>query len=254
MPSYLVAGSSRGIGLALVQLLAVKPNTSIVYASIRDPKAPIISNLNKDKKIHPIQLDITSQPSVDAAVETVKNEISSLDVLIIAAGVAMGTFTSVGSAEQLEISLQTNTISVYRTTLAFLPLIRAGTAKIIALGTPGGTFSTAPALLSAGIPIGTYSIAKAALHFMMMVLDAELTKEGIVTATVDPGIMGTDMAKEMAERGGQKVMKKFEEISLVPVSAEESAESILKIIKGMGVEKSGKLFGLVNGEAKVLPF
>lgn len=72
--TYFITGSSRGIGVELVEQLAAKGN--IVIASARNPEAAEkLQKLVDNKKVFAVKLDVQSEESVKAAVEKV-NEIS----------------------------------------------------------------------------------------------------------------------------------------------------------------------------------
>jgi NAD(P)-dependent dehydrogenase (short-subunit alcohol dehydrogenase family) len=72
--TYLITGSSRGIGLELVKQLAAEGN--IIIASARNPEgAEQLQKLVDNKNVFTVQLDVTNADSVKAAVAKV-NEIS----------------------------------------------------------------------------------------------------------------------------------------------------------------------------------
>lgn len=256
MTSYLVAGASRGIGLALTQALASQPSTSTIFAGVRNTNDPTLSTLKSNPKIRVVELDITSDISVSAAAEDIAQQNGGkLDVVIVNAGVAKGSFTSTSTAADLEANLATNTIGVYRTILAFLPLVRAGNAKkILALSTGGARFTTAPFAAQLGIPLGPYGISKAALNFMMLLLGGELANEGILTASVNPGVVATDMTAEVAAKGGKEFTAKFEKIGLVFITPQACAEGLVKVVDGLDSDKSGKFLEWKDGEVRVSDF
>ena len=81
--SYLVSGSSRGIGLELVRILANRPET-IVFAGVRNPsKAGELQKIVAEhSNVHIIKLDSISAPDAKAAAETVEKAAGGLDVVI----------------------------------------------------------------------------------------------------------------------------------------------------------------------------
>jgi NAD(P)-dependent dehydrogenase (short-subunit alcohol dehydrogenase family) len=58
--SALVTGSSRGIGLGLIEHLAASPDISIVFAAVRNPDAPKLTALAKkyNNKIAVIKMEL----------------------------------------------------------------------------------------------------------------------------------------------------------------------------------------------------
>lgn len=251
MPSYFVAGASRGIGLALVERLSAKPSTDIIYAGVRTPEtAP--SQLVSDSKIRILKLDVLSQADVDAAATAVEKEAGSLDVFIFNAGAANNGSVVKSDVDQLQAMVDINTVAPHRLIQAFLPLIRKGhVKKIIAIGTAAGSFGIARGLAQAGFPLGLYGVSKAGLHFLLMLYGAELASEGIVVASIHPGMVETDGARQVFERMGESAQTKIEQIGEKMLSTTESAEGIIQVIDDLTLERSGDLLGV---DGSTLPF
>lgn len=114
MPTYLVAGASRGIGLALIERFSTESSTSIVYAGIRTPETtPLL--LKSDPNIYILKLDVMLQADVDVAVKVVETETGSLDVLIFNAGVASTHGTVIQSdIKDLQSVIDLNTVAPHR--------------------------------------------------------------------------------------------------------------------------------------------
>ena len=252
MTSYLVAGASRGIGLEITRQLSILPTTAYVFACARNP-ASFPQDITNNTKIHTIKLDVTSSADAAAATDTIsKITNGTLGVLVVNAGINITDSVCDASVEQLQKTLETNTVGVHRIIQSCLPLLRAGTAKkIIVLGASSGTFPVAHHLASTGMPaVGAYAVSKAAAHMLTMLYALELAKEGFMTASVHPGVVMTDMAatvmqkhpemKEAAEKSGTKV--------LTPV---ESAVGIVKVIEMLTMGNSGKL---ISWEGEILSF
>lgn len=98
MASYLVTGSSRGIGLAIVTALASKPATEIckVFASARsetDSLKQLIAG--SGGRVEWVPLEVTSQESVQQAANKVLESLegNGLDVLINNAGIGSKALT-----------------------------------------------------------------------------------------------------------------------------------------------------------------
>lgn len=92
MASYLITGSSRGLGLALATLLASKPASEVsqVFASARSESAGIRDLVAKSEgRVHFIPLEVTSFDSAEAAAQQVDSVLGGkgLDVLVNNAGI-----------------------------------------------------------------------------------------------------------------------------------------------------------------------
>lgn len=93
MANYLITGSSRGLGLALVSRLAALPSSEVgtIIATARQDNSPQLRDLvNKSSgQVGFVPLDVTSPQSIQQAVKLVENRLQGkgLDVLINNAGV-----------------------------------------------------------------------------------------------------------------------------------------------------------------------
>ena len=93
MANYLITGSSRGLGFALVSRLAALPSSKVgtIIATARQDNTPQLCDLiNKSSgKVVFVPLDVASLQSIQKAVKLVENLLQGkgLDVLINNAGV-----------------------------------------------------------------------------------------------------------------------------------------------------------------------
>ena len=111
MPSFLVTGASRGIGLSIVRQLATRPASEVttVFASARSLSNALAAVISEAQgRVEYVELDVTSHESAASACVAVTRSLhgSGLDVLINNAGVMPYTpggiknmFVSLGSAE-----------------------------------------------------------------------------------------------------------------------------------------------------------
>ena len=85
----LVSGASRGIGLAIVQELLADPAVERVYASSRQGArdARLAALAAGGDRLHALDMDVTSEPSVQGAAEAVQHDGGRLDLLVNCAGV-----------------------------------------------------------------------------------------------------------------------------------------------------------------------
>lgn len=84
--------------------------------------------------------------------------------------------------------METNLFGPWRTTLAFLPLLRASPhGRIVNVSSEGGSLAS----MGAGPP--AYHTTKAALNAFTRTLAAELRSAGILVNAICPGWTATDM-------------------------------------------------------------
>src|SRR6266700_98494 len=149
--TILVTGANRGIGQALAEE-ALNRGAKRVYAGTR------VSLTHPDGRVTPLTLDVTSAAQIQEAAGTV----SSLDVLINNAGIAL--YDDLSDPAALERSLAVNLFGTYSVTRAFLPLLaHSGGAVVNILS----AYAFAPLPL-----IPAYSISKAAAFSMTQSLRA----------------------------------------------------------------------------------
>ncbi|KZV79223.1 NAD(P)-binding protein [Exidia glandulosa HHB12029] len=201
MPTWLVTGTSRGIGLELAtQLAADSGNT--VFASCRKPDtASTLNDLAKSyTNLHVVALDVDDESSARAAAEAVKTILpagAGIDYLINNAGWAVS-----GSVENIDLEViagtfNTHVLGALRVFRAFLPLLKAGNRKVVVQVSSelGSLELVNDPRVGARSP--SYSIAKVGLNMLTRKI-AKQYPEFIVFAFA-PGFVKTDMGGAGAE-------------------------------------------------------
>src|SRR5258708_295478 len=130
MKIIVITGASSGFGALTARALAKAGHT--VYASMRDTtgqnarQVEEAKRFTKDNKVdlRSIELDVTSQASVDAAIQKIVGENKRLDVVIHNAGhMAFGPAEAF-TPEQLAVLYDINVLSTQRVNRAALPQLR----------------------------------------------------------------------------------------------------------------------------------
>ncbi|MFP3466367.1 SDR family NAD(P)-dependent oxidoreductase [Leifsonia sp. SIMBA_070] len=186
MTTTLITGANRSLGLETARRLVDAGHT--VYAGMRDTAS---GDAARAVGAVPVQLDVTDQDSVDAAIRS----LPALDVLVNNAGIlgsSRAGLDDLNSAAMLE-TLDTNVLGVVRVTQAALPLLRASDHPVIVNVASGVGF---PRWLSTeghdeffvrGVP---YAASKAAV-IALTVQYAKNLPEFRINAS-DPGYTATD--------------------------------------------------------------
>jgi len=130
-PVGLVTGGNKGIGRAIVAGLAERG--FVVYLGARDAARgeDAAAELCSFGDVRFVQLDVTSQGEVDAAVQRIESDFGRLDALINNAGVSVGNFRHLDhstkpteeTADDLRNVYEVNVFAVVRMINAFLPLL-----------------------------------------------------------------------------------------------------------------------------------
>jgi NAD(P)-dependent dehydrogenase (short-subunit alcohol dehydrogenase family) len=178
----LVSGANRGIGAAIVKEL-LKVDVAKIYATARDPKAlPSFG----DSRVVPLQLDITSDVSVNEAAAAMQD----VEVLVNNAGtLAFGNYLG-NNWEAFEDDMRTNYFGTLRVLRAFTPQFVARKSGTIANICSVVGLSAVPLMAS-------YSASKAALHSLTQSLRGTLEKDNVTVIGIYPGPIETVLAKDV---------------------------------------------------------
>jgi len=250
MPSYLVTGSSRGLGLAFVGELLKNPKNYVIATARNPSKATelqaLISQYPKERAAI-LELDLGSPESIEkAAEEATKLLPEGLDTLIGNAGVndqPKPTFEQLDLklfADELNFEIINNTIFIR----SFLPLIRKGKpGKLIFISSVVGSVE-----LAATMPMlsDAYAVSRAALNMLIRKWGAALKFEGIATAVVHPGWVPTT---EIGSGIIEWVEKYAPQLPRIPVP--ESAAAVVKIFETLTIEDTNTFF---NYDGSKLPW
>ncbi|KAL8849530.1 MAG: hypothetical protein Q9221_005464 [Calogaya cf. arnoldii] len=228
MASYLITGTSRGFGLALVHELAALPvsDVSKIFATARGD-APALTELVKKSsgRVIFIQLDVTDEASIKKAAAEVEANLAGkgLDVLINNAGVCQYAFEGVQSMDNLAESFTINVLGVHWTTRAFLPFLKKGTQKkVVNISTT--LASITDSAKAHYLPAPSYKISKAAMNSLTVQYALDFEKEGFTFMALSPGWMRTDLG------GGD----------MADLTTEQGAKASLDMIFKPGQELNGQ--------------
>ncbi len=187
MATVLITGCSSGFGKLAALQFARKGDT--VYASMRNTsKGTELEEARdaEDLKIELLQLDVTDDASVSAAVAKVIAEAGQIDVLVNNAGIgAHGPIEETDDDEAKEI-FETNFFGVLRTVRAVLPHMREKRA---------GTIVNVSSLAGRVSPPfeGIYAASKFALEAASEALYYETHPFGIRVLLIEPGGFETNI-------------------------------------------------------------
>jgi NAD(P)-dependent dehydrogenase (short-subunit alcohol dehydrogenase family) len=173
--AVLITGASTGIGRKLTEVFAEKGY--FVYAGARKQKD--LDALNAIENVQAIELDVTIQKQIDAAVATVNKGGRGLHGLINNAGVFIGGPLIDVDLEEFKWLMDVNVYGVYRMNQAFAPMIIESKGRISTIGSISGTL--------AGQYSGQYSMSKHAIEAYTDSLAAEMESLGVKVSVIEPG-------------------------------------------------------------------
>ena len=177
----IVTGASSGIGLATAQALVAQG----VHVAAGARRADRLDRIGEGSIGLP--LDVTDPESCAAFVTRAVKELDGLDILVNAAGLALGRDPFTDSTEDDEqIVLETNVNGLIRMTRLALPHLREG-GHIVNIGSVAGRQA---------YPNGSlYVASKFAVRGFTYALREDLLGQPIRITTVDPGLVETDFSR-----------------------------------------------------------
>ncbi len=222
MATFLIIGADRGIGLAICRQLAARGET-VVAACLGRGEACAGAGIEAVPGI-----DVTSESAVARMAETLAARDSSVDCVIHVAGVlgldALGRLDYDDVHRQIEI----NTVGPLRVVEAALPHL-APDAKV------GIVTSRVGSLADNGTgQMYAYRVSKAGANMVALNLHHDLSKRGIAVAALHPGMVATDLTKD--------IPGDFEYIT-----PDAAAEGLIRRMDALTLETSGR-FWHANGE------
>jgi NAD(P)-dependent dehydrogenase (short-subunit alcohol dehydrogenase family) len=197
--SALVTGANKGIGREVARRLAT--DGFKVWLGARDAER----GTRAEKELRAegldaqwLELDVTSDASVAAAVSTVGRESSHLDVLVNNAGVAVNYDLppSEQTLADIKATYEVNVFGTIRATQAFLPLLLAArAARIVMVSSHSGSIARAvdPAAPAYAVNMLGYSSSKSALNAITVSFAKELAPRGVRVNAAAPGYTATDL-------------------------------------------------------------
>lgn len=181
-----VAGASRGIGATIARSLAAA-GASVAVAARSEERGKLPGTIGSvvDEIVSaggralPVACDVTSEESVNAAVESTVGEFGGIDILVANAGVLwLGPIEST-PLKRWQLCLDVNLTGVFLVTKAVIPHVRArGGGSLIAVTTTGVT------MIDHGA--NAYWVSKAAAERLYLGLAADLKPDNIAVNCLSP--------------------------------------------------------------------
>jgi NAD(P)-dependent dehydrogenase (short-subunit alcohol dehydrogenase family) len=188
MTVTLITGANKGIGHETARQLVELGHT--VYVGARDPERGATAAAELGARF--VQLDVTDDASVAAALRQLDEAEGRLDVLVNNAGIALW---EINGPDALRV-FDTNVVGVLRVTQAALPLLRnSANPVVVNVSSSLGSFwaMTNPQRHEYQVPAVVYGSSKAAVS--MVTLLYSRTEPRIKFNAVEPGYTDTDLTE-----------------------------------------------------------
>ncbi len=234
MPTILVTGASRGLGLEFTRQYASDGWDVIACCRSPDSADELSSLAGQNAHISIEQLDVQDHSQIDALAEEYKDQ--PIDVLLNNAGL-IGPLPYEDHIERQHFGttdytvwdtvLRTNTYGPLKMTEAFVEHVANSERKIIA-----NISSEVSSIAGFAIPAIAYASSKSALNRAMTIVAEQLRDREIIVALFCPGYVKTRMDFS----------------SFATVEIPESITSLRKLIDNLTIEDSGT-FRRYDGKA-----
>jgi 3-oxoacyl-[acyl-carrier protein] reductase len=198
----IVTGGSRGIGRAIVELLAAA-GMDVVLAYRQDAVAAAeVVAAGQGLRIAAEPLDVRDAAACTAFVEKVVDRTGRVDLLVNNAGVIRDNPLTIIDEEELRVVMETNMTGTFNMARAVAPhMISARRGKIINISSVAGE--------KGGRGQTNYAASKGAINGFTRSLAVELAPRGITVNAVAPGVIETEMSREVRERAANEVLSRI---------------------------------------------
>jgi NAD(P)-dependent dehydrogenase (short-subunit alcohol dehydrogenase family) len=184
----LVAGASRGIGLAIAQHMAAAGAHTILASRSMDKLKQQVEEINsKGQDARAMELDIADPNSVEALADA----LPPVDILVNVAGTNVRKRFEDYSRQEYDRLLETNLHGIFRLTqrVGVGMMERKQGGKVISIGS---------LMTLSGLPyLAVYAISKGGLGQLTRVLAAEWGRHNIQVNCIAPGFIVTDLNRDM---------------------------------------------------------
>ena len=197
----LVTGGSRGIGKAIVLALAgAGADVAINYAGNIAAAQEVASEVEAmGRKAVLVQGDVADTTVAAGIIEKVVTELGKIDILVNNAGITRDALLVRMEEEDWDAVLTTNLKGVFNCTKAAVKyMMKQKSGKIVNISSVVGVTGNASQ--------ANYAAAKAGCIGFTKSVAKELGSRGINVNAIAPGLIATDMTKDLPE----KVIKEME--------------------------------------------
>lgn len=197
-----VTGGSRGIGAAIVKLLADEgAQVAFTYSSREEAAQQVAHSLTGEGHFY-IKMDIANEESVNSAVDHILEKWSDIDGVVNNAGITKDGLLLRMKPEDFDSVVNTNLRGTFLVTKAFTkPMMKARKGSIVNIVSIIGETGNAGQANYAASKAGTIAFSKS--------VALELGSRNVRVNNVAPGYIATEMTDVLSEDVKAKMMDKI---------------------------------------------
>ena len=195
-----VTGGSRGIGRAIVEMLASEGAlVHFFYRSDASSAQSVVDEVSAAGGVaHAWQVDVTDSTACQSVVENIAEQQGRIDVLVNNAGIVRDNLLAAMEDEEITSVIQTNLLSVFHVSRAVIPyMMSQRSGQIVNLSSVAAT--------KGGRGQSNYAASKGAVEAMTRALAVELSARRIRVNAVAPGVIETSMSQQVRDLAGDEV-------------------------------------------------
>ena len=202
--AIIITGGTRGIGRASVELFAVEGADVTFF--FRESKALadelVAAARAAGQRITAEQVDVRDGKACEAAVERVVGRCGRIDVLVNNSGIIRDNLLGLLEDDDVKTVLDTNVVGVFNVTRAVVThMISRRAGKIINVSSVAGE--------KGGRGQTNYAASKGAINAFTKALAVEVAPRGITVNAVAPGVIETDMSRDLLEQAPDEVKSRI---------------------------------------------
>ncbi len=240
----IVTGGSRGIGLGICRgLVEDGVAVAIVYKGNHQAARLAAAELEAmGGRVLTVQADLGRRADAARAVDSVARAWGRIDILVNNAGIFQFAFLEEMDEAFLERMLHANFGSMIWMIQCALPWLKKGEhARVVNASSISGRL--------ADVGLIAYGSSKAGVDMLTRIASAELAPYGITVNAYAPGIIATEMTREMIETRGNEQVK---QIPVGKFGTAEQAASLVRYLCSPGADYvTGEVIGVDGGMLKV---
>lgn len=221
----LVTGASRGIGVAIADMLG-KAGATVIGTSTSEGGADQISARFAEQQIQGkgVKLNVTDGEEVVAVIKAITADFGAPTILVNNAGITKDNLLMRMKEDEWSDVIDTNLNAIYRITKACAKgMTKARWGRIINISSVVGSMGNAGQ--------SNYAATKAGVAGFGRALAKELGSRNITVNTVAPGFIDTDMTKELPEANREAMLSG---IPLARLGQPEEIASVVEFLAGAG--------------------
>ncbi len=210
-----VTGATAGIGAATVRALVGAGWRCVATGRRQERLDALVAELGADK-VHTACFDVRDTAALDAALASLPEGFSDIDLLVNNAGLAQGLSAAQNAnLDDWQTMIDTNVTAMVALTRKLLPQLIERKGAIIAIGSVAGNYV---------YPGGNvYAGSKAFVNHFTLALRADLHGTGVRVTSIEPGMVETEFT--LVRTGSQQASDDLYR-GVNPMTGEDIADTI----------------------------